>query len=81
MSVDPTPAPTVLTPFARAVHEATARLTGQQIPASALMLLALRDKRAQAGATIYAGTVPAHVKARRRAANKRARVARRAARA
>lgn len=78
MSVDPTPstpAP-VLSPFEEAVHRATARLAGQQITASGLMLFALKRSRRP----IYAGTVPAHVKARRRAANKRARVARRAAR-
>lgn len=76
------PQPTILSPFAKAVHEAVSRLSGgAEIPASTLMLIALRDKRAASGATIYAGTVPAKVKARRRAANRRARVARRAARA
>lgn len=40
------------------------------------MLLAL----ARTGKHVYAGTVPPHVIAKRRAANKRARIARRAAR-
>lgn len=44
--------------------------------ASTRMLLAM----ARTGRPIYAGTVPAAVVARRRAANKRARAARRAAR-
>jgi hypothetical protein len=43
---------------------------------STRMLLAM----ARTGRPVYEGTVPAHVKARRHAANKRARVARRAAR-